>query len=366
MALVLGFGCRPPDVKEAVAPYPSLVGREAPALHGAFTWFNGPGMKLEALRGKVVLLQFFDYSCVNCIRTYPYLTEWYRRYAPLGLEVVGVHSPQFGFSSDPVNVLASVRQYNLTYPIAIDSDLTIAQAYTNRFWPRMLLVDQAGKVRFDHTGEGAYLEAERMIQTLLREGEPTVKLPALMSPLRDVDRPGVVCYPTTPELYLGRLRGQLANVERAATNAVILFSWPEPRVEGKVFANGEWSIYDEYMRHAVDKDHLEDGLMLKYRATELNVVMKAEGNYWMQVFVEIDGKPIRRDAAGIDVSYDEEGRSFVRVDVPRMYNVTVKQPYGMYEARLRVRGKGLSVFSFSFGTCAIPRDADTLRPAKTS
>jgi len=366
--LALGVQCGPPEqpTKPTASPYPTLVGQMAPELEGALTWFNGPALKLESLRDKVVLLQFFDYSCVNCIRTYPYLIEWNHRYAALGLQIIGVHAPQFEFSMDPANVLSSIRRYNLAYPIAVDSHLKIAGAYTNRFWPRTLIVDQQGAIRFDHTGEGAYAEAEQMIQTLLRESNPNVKLPALFPPVHDFDKPGAVCYPITTELYVGRLRGQLANAEIAATNTVINFHLPEPRDEGKVYANGDWAVHDEYMRHAVDKEHLDDCLTVKYRATELNIVMKPESIYWMQVFVEQDGKPLRQEGAGSDVQYDAEGRSFVRVDIPRMYNIIGKQPYGMYEARFSVRGQGLSVYSFSFGTCAMPKGADTLRPAKES
>ncbi|MEI6084155.1 MAG: redoxin domain-containing protein [Verrucomicrobiota bacterium] len=366
--LALGMACGPSAQVPVppVATYPTLVGQTAPSLDGALTWFNGPALKLEELRGKVVLLQFFDYSCINCIRTYPYLIEWDHRYSALGLQIIGVHAPQYEFSTDPANVLASVRRYNLAYPIAVDSHLQIAGVYSNRFWPRQLILDRQGVVRFDHTGEGGYADAEKMIQTLLREVNPTAKLPTLVPPVHDFDMLGAVCYPATPELYLGRLRGQLANPEVTSTNAIIQFHQPESRVEGKVYATGDWSVHDEYMRHAVDKEHLDDCLTVKYRATEVNIVMKPESIYWMQVFVEQDGHPLRKEIAGSDIRYDAEGRSFVRVDAARMYNVIDKQPYGQSEIRFSVRGQGLSVYSFSFGTCAMPKGADTFRPAKES
>lgn len=366
--LGLGVQCgplvQPPN--PAPPPFPSLAGQVASPLDGALTWFNSPALQLDKQRGKVVLLHFFDFSCVNCIRTYPYVTEWHRRYAAVGLQVIGVHVPQFEFSMDPVNVLASVRQYKLGYPIAVDSHLQIAGVYSNRFWPRFVVIDQAGKIRLDHTGEGAYAETEKMVQTLLRESNPQLSLPALYPPVHDFDRPDAVCYPVTPELYLGRLRGQLANTEVTSTNAVIDFHLPETRLEGKVYANGNWSVHDEYMRHVADKEDLSDCLTVKYRATELNVVMKPEGVYWMKVFVNQDGKPVARQIAGSDIRYDDAGRSFVRVDIPRMYNVIANQPYGTSEAGFSVQGRGLSVYSFSFGTCAMPKGAATLQPPKES
>lgn len=328
------------------------------------TWLNSAEVSPSTLSGKVVVLEFFDYSCVNCIRTYPYLLEWNRRYASLGVQVLGVHSPQYEFTMDPANVRASAKRYGLVYPIAVDSELKIAEAYQNRFWPRILVIDRDGVVRFDHTGEGEYTEAERQIQSLIQKTNPTAKLPDILPPVHDFDLPNAVCYPITPELYVGKARGNLANPEASDTNAVVHFRLPTERVEGKIYAEGDWSVHHEYMRHAADEEDLSDALMLKYRATEFNIVMKPESIYWMQVFVELDGKPLSRDIAGTDILFDKEGRSFVKVDDARMYNITNKQPFGLYEARLSVRGKGLSVYSFSFGTCAMPKGGDTLKAPK--
>ncbi|MCG3146609.1 MAG: Protein DipZ [Verrucomicrobiae bacterium] len=365
-SVALVVQCGPLEESREPAPslYPSLVGLPAPPLEGALTWFNSPALTLDELRGKVVLLHFFDYSCVNCIRTYPYLREWNRRYASHGLQIIGVHSPQYDFSTDPANVLPSVRRYNLAYPIAVDSHLKVADVYTNQFWPRVLLVDREGRVRYDHTGEGAYGATETMLQTLLREISPAKSFPTVMEPVHDFDRVGAVCYPITQEIYLGHARGQLANPEGIPTNSIVRLRLPADRAEGKVYAHGAWIMTAEYLRHAVDQEHLEDCLVLKYRATELNIVMKPEGIYWMEVFVDQDGQPIPKSVAGSDIYYDSTGRSIVRVDSPRMYNIIAKQPYGVYEARISVRGQGLSVYSFSFGTCVIPRDAATLRTSK--
>lgn len=366
LALLLGCGQAEQTPTRATPAMPSLVGQPAPKMEGALTWLNSPELTAASLSGKVALIEFFDYSCVNCIRTYPYMLEWSRRYAPLGLQVIGVHSPQYEFEMDPNNVRKSVQRYGLTYPIAIDSYLKLAAAYNNRYWPRLFVIDRAGVIRFDHTGEGGYADAEQMIQTLLRDADPGVKLPPLLPPIHDSDKPGAVCYPMTPELYVGRARGNLANPEAALTNAMIHFEPPATHEEGKIVAAGDWTVRDEYMRHAVDKDDLSDFLTLKYRAIEFNVVMKPESIYWMQVFVDQDGKPVPRANAGSDVTYDENGRSYIKVDEARMYNITSKQPFGVHEIRLSVRGKGLSVYSFSFGTCAMSPDGDTLKATKES
>ena len=362
--LTLIAGCNRSTPPAPPLPVSPLVGNPAPSLDGALAWLNGDAVTLDSLRGKVVLVHFFDYSCINSIRTYPYLLEWERRYAPLGLQVVGIHSPEFDFALTPANVQFNVNRAGLTHPIAVDSYLKIAAAYHNRYWPRLLLLDRAGIVRFDHTGEGGYIALEQMLQKLVREGTPHAPLPAVMRPVHDFDRTNAECYLVTPELYLGHTRGDLGNTEASATNAVISFHLPTEREEGVVYAHGDWSVHDEYMRHAVDQEELTDCLTLKYLATEFNVVMKPEGDYWMQVFVEQDGRPIPKDCAGTDISYDATGRSFVKTDAARLYNLIRRQPYRGYEARLSVRGQGLSVYGFSFGTSVIPKGAPQFRQPK--
>src|SRR5439155_18203884 len=128
----------------------------------------------------------------------------------------------------------------------------------------------------------------------------------------------------------------------------------------------KWSNLDEYLRHAVDADATNGCLVLKYRAVEVNVVMKPEDIYWKQVFVKQDGAWLSKDIAGQDIQYDENGQSFVRVDLPRMYNLIDSQPYGTYELQLSTKGKGLSVYSFSFGTCADPKQTGQIRSPKGS
>ena len=361
--VLLIAGCHrpvPPPTHER-PPVSPLVGKPAPSLDGALVWLNGEEVTVASLRGKVALVHFFDGSCVNSLRTFPYLLEWERRYGPLGLQVVGIHSPEFDFGLVPANVQANAQRAGLTHPIAVDSDLKITGTYQNRYWPRLLLLDPQGIVRFDQTGEGRYAELEQVLQTLIRELHPQAQLPAVMAPVHDFDRTNAVCYVVTPDLYLGRARGDLGNPESATTNASVAFHRPAELEEGVIYAQGEWTVHDDYMRHAVDKDELTDSLALAYRATELNVVMKPEGQYWMQVFVNQNGQPIPPTAAGTDIQYDATGRSYVKVDAARLYNLTRREPYQRNEVQLSVRGKGLSVYGFSFGTSAIPADAGTLR-----
>jgi hypothetical protein len=275
------------------------------------------------------------------------------------LATVIVHTPQYGFSMDPANVYAGLKRLKVTFPVAVDSEFKIADAYGNRFWPRVFLIDESGTIRYEHTGEGGYAETEANIQKLLREIDPSVTLPALLPPVRAVDRPGAVCQPTTPELYLGKTRGALGN---PSTNDTLQL--PDQRDEGRIYAAGQWSNQAEYLRHAGDTDDLSDFVALKYRAVEFNVVMKPEYNYFMEVFVKQDDHWLPKDVAGDDIKFDADGRSYVQVDTARMYNLVATQPYGTYEIRLYVKGKGLSLYSFSFGTCETTQNADKFSPAK--
>ncbi len=338
--------------------------RPAPELDGGLTWLNSPPLTLAELRGKVVLLDFFEYSCVNCLRTLPYVQEWQRRYAAHGLVTIGIHSPQYGFSMDPQNVFRAVQRLGLAYPVAVDSNFAIANAYENRFWPRKFLIDQAGRIRFDHTGEGAYVTTERMIQELIREIHPHAELPVPMAPLTPTDREGVVCYPVTPELYLGQDRGRLGNAADTATADPVTFTLPAKLSPDTIYAAGEWANQSEYLRHTRDTEEYEDCLALVYRATEVNVVMKPDAEYWLKVLVTQDGVPVRREVAGADVFFEDDGASYIKVDAPRMYHVIANQPYGSHELRLYVRSQGLSVYSLSFGTCEMPADVKRLQQPK--
>jgi thiol-disulfide isomerase/thioredoxin len=353
--LMLVCGCGKPS--RAPAPtFPSKVGERAPELDGGTTWLNTSPVRLDQSRGKVVLLEFYDYSCVNCLRTFLYLKEWNRRYAAHGLVTVGVHTPQYGFSASPLNVHAANKRLGVDWPVVVDSEWAIANVYSNRYWPRILIIDKDGWIRFDQTGEGRYLEAEQTIQQLLTAIHTNLALPAPMSPVRGSDRPDAKCYPITAELYLGTGRGKLGNPEAAgvSTNAPMLFRLPAARDEGVIYAAGEWSVEFEYMRHTRDVNDWTDGLYLKYRAVEVNVVMKPEDVYWKEAFIRQDGKWLPQEIAGSDILYDEQGRSYVKVNSPRMYNLIAFQEYGLHELELLVLGKGLSVYSFAFGTCEIP------------
>jgi thiol-disulfide isomerase/thioredoxin len=184
---------------------PKLV--HAPEIAGCRLSGEAPSV----LRGRAALIDFWDYSCVNCIRTLPYLCEWHRRYAAMGLVVLGIHAPEFRFAREAEAVSHAVREFGIEYGVLLDNDLQLWQRFANRCWPAEYLVDGEG---YRHYGEGRYRETEVAIQALLREIDPEVNLPPLLEPLRAVDDESVgrACPRPTGELCLGHARGRVGNL----------------------------------------------------------------------------------------------------------------------------------------------------------
>lgn len=324
-------------------------------------WVNSSPLTLKGLRGRAVLVDFWDYTCVNCIRTLPYVVEWHRRYASKGLTIVGVHTPEFVFARSRDLVEQAIARFGIEYPVVMDNDYAIWQAFSNRCWPAKYLVDANGYLRFVHLGEGEYHETERAIRTLLREINPAVELPEPMAPVRDTDRPGAACYRTTPELYLGSRRGKIGN-ESGFQNPGELkegeYVLPERLTSEQAYLGGSWISGEEHARSAGDEAR-PSSLLVYYVAKEVNLVMASlDGEQSVEVLQ--DGKPITPEDAGEDVRFDENGRSFVPVADPRMYRLVRNREFGQRLLQLVSRRQGLLAFAFTFVTCAAgDGDAET-------
>jgi hypothetical protein len=316
----------------------------APELTGALTWLNSPAVSLATLRGKVVLLHFFDYASADSVRDLPYLKEWQKRYGPSQFVLLGIHTPERDFALDPINVSAGIHRLGITYPVAVDSGYKIAGAYQNKTTPCFILVDQAGGLRFERVGPGQHAETETHIQTLLREINPIQSLPV------PLPNPRPVAGPVTPMLCVGNVCGRLGNEPASITNGVATYALPADRELDRVYVAGQWSRQESYLRHAVDVAELTDALVVRYRGADVSVVMKPEDVYWKQVLVQQDGQWLPRKVAGKDVSYDEAGRSYVRVNMAALYEIVAGPTAGTHELQLFAQGKGLSVYSFHFST----------------
>jgi thiol-disulfide isomerase/thioredoxin len=160
---------------------PSIVGSSPlPGLAGGTAWINSPPLTQKQLRGKVVLVDFWDYSCINCIHSVPYVRSWAEKYKDAGLVVIGVHTPEFEVEKQQANVEKAVKKFNLSYPVVLDNNMAIWNAFHNEYWPALYFIDGRGRVRFEHFGEGEYQESERWIEQLLREANGKV-MPASLS-----------------------------------------------------------------------------------------------------------------------------------------------------------------------------------------
>ncbi|UCE27805.1 MAG: redoxin domain-containing protein [Candidatus Coatesbacteria bacterium] len=349
LVLASVIGCKGSDMNHG-----STAGVNAPEFpaYGHERWINSEPLTMEELRGKIVLVDFWEYTCVNCIRTLPYITEWHRRYADQGLVIVGVHTPEFEFGKDRANVARAVREFGIEYPVVLDNDYEIWTAYANRYWPRKYIVNPDGKIVYDHAGEGAYAETEEVIQSLIRELDPDADLPAVMEPVRAEDTTGAVCYPRTPELYCGYLRAKYGNAE-VYPEETRNYTDPATHDEGRVYLSGLWRLGKE--RSTYEGEGLDENgyLLIPYSANEVNAVMDAapEGET-VRVHVYRDGGPLTAEDAGADVSVDADG-SWIDVSVGKMYRILNAAEYGSGELSLRPTGPGLSIYAFTFGSCAV-------------
>jgi len=316
-------------------------------------WLNSPPLSLRQLRGRVVLVDFWDYTCVNCIRTLPYVQAWHERYQDKGLTVIGVHTPEFTFAQYESNVERAVHDFGLTYPVVIDSNHELWTAFANRCWPTKYLLDKESYLRFAQFGEGSYGECEQSIQDLLHEIDPGVSLPEIMEPLREEDHAGAVCYPASPELYLGHRRGRIGNDDGFREDAIGDYSFSGELRENCFYAAGQWASTAEYFEAAGENEHR---LSLRYSAAAVNLVMAAARGSVREVIIRQDGKPLSRQQATPETLFRRAGgleESYVTVQQPRMYSLIDNHQFGEHTLEL-ICPPGLAAFAFTFTSCLDP------------
>ena len=320
-----------------------IEGRLA-SFAGATRWLNSEPLTPEGLRGRVVLVDFWTYTCVNWLRTLPYVRAWAAKYAVAGLTVVGVHTPEFGFERDVDNVIAQSRNHAVEYPVAVDNDYAVWRAFSNRFWPALYIADAGGHLRYHHFGEGEYAMAEMVIQQLLLE-----------TGAQDIDQDLVVVQPRglevaadwptlqSPETYLGyaqstgfasqtRARFNLAH-HYAATPQLPLNYWD---------LSGTWTV----AQHAALLDEPGGRVAFEFHARDLNLVMgPAPGNEPIRFRVLLDGQTAD-GAAGADVAADGHGT----VTDQRCYQL-IRQRGPIAERRFEIEflDAGVEAYCVTFG-----------------
>ena len=338
----------------------AVDGPLAPQLEGITGWVNTEPFTLESLRGKVVLIDFWTYTCVNCIRTLPFLKEWHDKYAESGLVIVGVHSPEFEFEKILENVETAVARYDLRYPVVQDNQFDTWRAYRNRAWPAKYLIDKDGVIRYSHIGEGAYASTEQKIRELLGEaGSPVYNIPVGGVTRPDYDPKAHSGGETgqTRELYAGDNRNRanpsyIGDSEYYDTplGAPTLYLDPGDHKNHLLYLEGLWTKDSESLTHARTTQDLEDYIALKFYGTTVNVVVYHDGNDPVKVVATLNGDNVPEEFSGDDIQRDDDGTSFFLIDEPRMYRVVELPEYNGFELKLHSNSDRFSVFAFTFGS----------------
>ena len=249
-------------------------------------WFNSAPLRSEDLKGKVVLYDFWTYSCVNCQRTFPYLRKWWDKYKDKGLILIGIHTPEFEFEKNPKNVEAALKEFNITWPVVLDNNYFLWDNFANRFWPAKYLVDKEGDLVYTHFGEGNYAETEKAIQALLKD----VSFPTIVGLPRIEPEPKTtaVCIPFTPETYCGYSRGRISNPGGYYQDRINDYVSLEVIAQDTIALQGKFLATREYVQSE------EEGatLYLNFRATEVNLVMKP-ANDRATIEIMLNGKRLK-------------------------------------------------------------------------
>ena len=334
-------------------------------VDGYINTYNNSPLTLSSLKGKVVLVDFWTYSCINCIRTIPYINDWNQKYADKGLVIVGVHSPEFEFEKNYDNVKAAVQRLGITYPVILDSDHGTWNAYGNQYWPRHYLIDNQGYIRDNHIGEGGYDQTEKAIQSLLAERAAQMGMkeisfdtkPTTMikqNSLQSVD----LRQATTPEIYVGydKARAPIGNPEGFKPSQTISYSI-SPNTSFKpsiVYLQGNWKNNPDNMELQSDTGRIA----LVYYAKSANMVAGGKGGGIVsndndkQGEVGVHGQAattltsnMSNKSLGEDLSSDG---SF-RIDGQRLYNLAMHNDYNAHSIIIDVKGKGFQLYTFTFG-----------------
>ena len=305
--------------------YPS-----APEFVGIAKWINSEPLKIEELKGKVVLVDFWTYTCVNCIRTLPYLNEWYEKYKDNGFVIVGVHSPEFEFEKEYDNVLNAVEKYGIKYPVAQDNDHATWDNYYNRYWPAEYLIDVNGNIRHFHAGEGDYEETEKLIQELLME---RMEMMNKSESLAGISKPKEVIpvdfsKVKSPEIYLGyeTSRGNFGNTEGLKPEQIQEYKLPSLTNVNKVYLEGKWKSNNDNLELVGDKGKI----ILEYNSKIANIV--AASDKPVDINILLDGKMYK-----------------LTVSASQLYVAGEAEDYGDHKLELDVLSPGFRIYTFTFG-----------------
>jgi thiol-disulfide isomerase/thioredoxin len=355
-AVLVGAHTDPGKVAGPVDTAHLKVGPPAPAVVSS-AWINSPPLTQADLRGKVVLYDFWTYSCINCVRTFPYIRSWFDRYTANGLVIVGIHSPEFDFEKVHANVVAAVKRDDVTWPVAIDNNMKIWNEFKNNSWPADYIADQNGHIRYTSVGEGGYVDAENVIRTLLHVSS---NAPRANASVTRNDATSVLN--SNPETYLGlRYQDPSQPLIRIQAGAHDYVAPPIGSVEAPVLVGGghialapnktagalvgKWTAGEE----AVTSDAPAATILLGVHAKEVNLVMATKTGKPIDAVVQLDGLPVPAEARGSSLHVDGNGRTVVTVKAPDMYRLLLNPTVTSHVISISATAPGLVAYDFTFG-----------------
>ena len=341
--------------------------RVAPDLVGIAEYINTTPEELQKqIDDSVVLYDIWTYSCINCVRTLPYITAWDTKYADQGLLIIGVHSPEFEFEKDLGNVMTAVEKYDINYPVVLDNDMDTWKAFENRYWPRKYVADHEGYIRYDKIGEGGYEETEKIIQDLLKERSLALGLDAAeATSFVDINEFEHTLF-RTPELYFGYElaygRNHIGNNDGALIRPNVVVDYAielddDSLLQDKFYVEGTWRNNPDHMRLVSEGGGV---IKLPYTAKQVNIVANVEGSddnnnlgdvTPARLEILIDGVPIQDSVLAsslgdTDVSVDD---GILIVDGPKLYNIVNAESSSSHLLEIRVSDVGFEMYTFTFG-----------------
>lgn len=332
------------QLRASPARDPSASESQIPSLAGVTLWLNSPPLTPQSLLGKVVLIDFWTYSCINCIRTLPYIKAWDDKYRDKGLVIIGVHSPEFGFEKIPENVQRAVAEFNLRYPVALDNNFAIWNAFHNHYWPAHYLFDAQGKLRDEHFGEGDYEGTEKMIQSLLAEANPSQL--GFDRKTVSVSDTGAAApsatFPTSPETYIGYARQSgFSSLERIARDQASNYSPPTRLALNQWSLAGTWLIRAE----SATLQSATGDLIYHFEGRDLHLVMGSMDKTPIRFRVTLDGH-----APGDNHGVDTDAQGYGVIQEERLYQlIRQNRGGGAHIFKIEFLDTGAVLFAFTFG-----------------
>ncbi len=316
-----------------------------PSLSGAVSWMNSPALTPEGLRGKVVLIDFWTYSCINCLRALPFVKAWYEKYKDYGLVVIGVHAPEFAFEKDPANVARAIRELGITYPVALDNDYAIWRGFHNQYWPAHYFIDATGAIRSHHFGEGNYRESEQTIRQMLIEAGYTSLPPAGMTVAKGTgaEAPADEAHVLSPETYIGYRRAQsFASPEPVVRDHLQLYSAPSDMGINQWALAGSWTI--EGQKAVLEK--APGKIVYRFFARDLHLVLgPGTGAAPVRFRVQLDGAA---PGANHGADTDAHGEGIIREE--RLYQLIRQSTnVGEHVFSIEFLGGDAQAYAFTFG-----------------